>query len=79
MTTPLTLENVKKIVEDEINPYLALHAGSCEVKRLDTETNTVSVRLNGGCVGCPSSTITLYNGIVPILQEHFPDLQIDLA
>ena len=75
----LTLENLKKIVENEINPVLALHSGSCEVKNLDLETNTVSVRLHGGCVGCPSSTITLYNGIVPILQEHFPELQIDLA
>jgi Fe/S biogenesis protein NfuA len=75
----LTMEHLKKIIEDEVNPVLALHAGSCEVKGLDLETNTVSVRLIGGCVGCPSSSITLYNGIVPILQEHFPELQIELV
>jgi Fe-S cluster biogenesis protein NfuA len=75
----LTLENIKKIVENEINPILALHSGSCEVAEFDSETITAKIRLLGSCPGCPSSSITLYNGIVPILQEHFPELQIDLA
>ena len=74
----LTLEHITKIVEDEINPVLAIHSGSCEVKSFDLETKIVSLRLHGGCSGCPSSSITLYNGIVPILQEHFPELQIEL-
>lgn len=78
MNKQLTIEEVIKVVEDEINPYLALHAGSCQVQGLNPETKIVSIRLNGGCAGCPSSAMTLYNGIVPILQEHFPELEIDL-
>jgi len=74
----ITFDKLLKIVEDEINPVLAMHSGSCEVKNFDSETKIVSLRLHGGCSGCPSSSITLYNGIVPILQEHFPELQIDL-
>lgn len=69
----ITLAEIEKIITNEINPYLELHTGSCQVSSL--KSNTVFLKLNGGCAGCPSSTITLYNGIVPVLKNTFQSLR----
>lgn len=70
------LDEIKKVIETEINPVLKLHNGSCEVVSLDDDL--LYIKLNGGCVGCPSSSLTLFGAIIPILQGHFPDLQVML-
>ena len=72
-----TLAEIEKIIINEINPYLELHTGSCQVSSF--ESNTIFLKLNGGCAGCPSSLITLYNGIVPVLKRHFPELEVELV
>lgn len=69
----LDKDQVEKVIEDEINPYLAMHQGGCEL--IGIEDRTVTLRLHGGCSGCPSSQITLFNGIVPILKEKFPEVE----
>lgn len=67
------IEQIKETIEKEINPQLELHQGGCEL--LDVDDGVVTIRLFGGCSGCPSSHITLFNGIVPILKEKFPDIK----
>lgn len=66
-------EQIKKIIEDDINPQLKLHAGGCEF--VEYEEGIVTLKLYGGCSGCPSSQITLFNGIVPILKEKIPEIE----
>lgn len=68
------IEQIKKVIEDEINPYLAMHAGGCELVDVDDD-GVVVLKLFGGCSGCPSSQITLFNGIVPILKEKVPEIR----
>lgn len=67
------IEKIKEIIESEINPQLQLHQGGCEL--LDVDDGIVTIRMFGGCSGCPSSAITLFNGIVPILKEHIPEIK----
>ena len=67
------IEIIKETIENEINPMLALHAGGCEL--VDVEDGIVSLKMFGGCSGCPSSAITLFNGIVPILKDACPDIK----
>jgi Fe/S biogenesis protein NfuA len=67
------IDQVKKVIEDDINPYLAMHAGGCEL--VDVDDGVVVLKLFGGCSGCPSSQITLFNGIVPILKEKIPEIR----
>ena len=67
------IEEIKKVIEEDINPQLELHAGGCEL--VDVEDGIVTLRLFGGCSGCPSSQITLFNGIVPILKEKVPGVE----
>jgi Fe-S cluster biogenesis protein NfuA len=66
-------EQIEKIIEEDINPYLAMHQGGCEL--LEYEDGVVTLRMFGGCSGCPSSQITLFNGIVPIMKEKLPEIQ----
>lgn len=42
-------------------------------KSYDKKTKTVKVILQGACSGCPSSTITLKNGIENMLKEMLQD------
>lgn len=64
------IEDIKAVIESDINPMLQLHSGSCEL--VDVEDGVVTLKLFGGCSGCPSSALTLFNGIVPILREKVP-------
>jgi Fe-S cluster biogenesis protein NfuA len=68
-----TIEKIKDIIRDEINPYLRMHSGACEL--VDYDDGIVSLKLSGGCSGCPSSKITLFNGIMPILKEKLPEIK----
>lgn len=55
---------------DEIRPYLHSHGGEMEV--LGVSAGVVRLRLMGSCHGCPSSTITLTQGVEGILKERWP-------
>ncbi len=68
-----TLEQLQATIDQEINPVIKLHNGTC--KAVSFEDGTLTLDLQGGCVGCPSSKITLYQGILPILQEKHPEVQ----
>ncbi len=67
------IEQIKEVIASDINPMLELHAGGCEL--LDVDDGIVTLRLYGGCSGCPSSQITLFNGIVPILRDKIPEIR----
>jgi Fe-S cluster biogenesis protein NfuA len=67
------IDQIKEIILTDINPMLELHSGGCEL--LDVDDGIVTLRLFGGCSGCPSSQITLFNGIVPILREKIPEIR----
>lgn len=72
------LDRIKEVIKAEINPKLALHRGSVEA--LKYENGIVTLRFQGGCAGCPSAKLTLVNGVVPILQRNFPEIEeIELA
>jgi Fe-S cluster biogenesis protein NfuA len=66
-------DEIQQVIEDEINPQLAMHGGGCEP--LEYEEGTLTIRLYGGCSGCPGAKMTLLNGITPILQERFPEIK----
>lgn len=67
------LDKIKELVEKEVNPMLAMHGGSCEI--VDLNDNTVSIKLTGGCRGCPGKQMTFVNGIKPFLLENIQGLK----
>jgi Fe-S cluster biogenesis protein NfuA len=70
-------EKVKDIIES-IRPALQGHGGDVELVGTD-EDNTVRVRLQGACQGCPGATMTMKMGIERILKEKVPEVKEVIA
>ncbi|MEK7133401.1 MAG: NifU family protein [Patescibacteria group bacterium] len=59
-------QKIKKILETEIAPMLAMHGGRAEF--VGFEDGTVKIRLQGACSGCALSELTLKEGVENILK-----------
>lgn len=56
-------------LEGPVSQMLALHSGFARLEAY--QEGSASIRLGGGCEGCPSSRITLLNGVLRDLQDRF--------
>lgn len=63
-------EKIIAILDNEIAPAVAQDGGNITFKGYDN--GVVSVVLRGACSGCPSSTVTLKNGIETLLRNRLP-------
>ena len=68
-----TSKEIINILEQHIRPAVASDGGNIEFESYNSDTKLVKVILQGACAGCPSSTITLKNGIENILKEILGD------
>lgn len=59
---------------DEIRPALQGHGGDIELVGIDDD-NTVKVKLQGACSGCPGAAMTMKNGVERILKERVPEVK----
>ena len=64
---------VMQVIEEQINPAIAMHGGSAELVAVEDET--AYVRLGGGCVGCGMATVTLSQGIEVAIMENVPEVR----
>lgn len=67
-----TSQEIVKIIEDYIKPAVASDGGNILFDHYNNEDKSVQVVLQGACSGCPSSTVTLKNGIETMLKEMLP-------
>ncbi len=66
-TAAFSREDVEAVL-DRVRPGLAMHGGGIELVAI--EGCDIRVVLRGACVGCPSSTQTLRQGIERTLREE---------
>jgi Fe-S cluster biogenesis protein NfuA len=74
VTTPTP--NVREKVQNVINlirPAVQADGGDIELVDVST-TGVVQIRFHGACHGCPSSNMTLKDGIVRNLREKIPEV-----
>jgi len=75
--TPENLDEISakivSILDEYIKPAVASDGGNIAFKSYDKESKIVSVVLQGACSGCPSSTMTLKNGIETMLKDMLPN------
>ncbi|KAL6228231.1 hypothetical protein ACLB2K_002185 [Fragaria x ananassa] len=71
----LTVPNVDMVLED-VRPYLIADGGNVDV--VSVEDGVVSLKLQGACGSCPSSTTTMKMGIERVLKEKFGDALKDI-
>ncbi|KAL6339644.1 hypothetical protein AAG906_034729 [Vitis piasezkii] len=71
----LTAKNVDLVLED-VRPYLISDGGNVDV--VSVEDGVISLKLQGACGSCPSSTTTMTMGIERVLKEKFGDAVKDI-
>lgn len=69
----MNLDEIKKIVEDNVNPVLAEHYGGAEVT--GWEDGIVSVRMTGACSQCPSAKDTIESVVKEVIMSKIPDVK----
>ena len=65
-------QRVMQVIDQQVNPAIAMHGGSAEL--VAVEDATAYVRLGGGCVGCGMATVTLSQGIEVAITEAVPEI-----
>lgn len=66
-------EEIISVLEEYIKPAVTADGGNIMFKSYDKTTKKVEVVLQGACSGCPSSVITLKNGIEATLKNILPN------
>ena len=72
-----SLDEVEKriiqLLEDKIRPAIARDGG--DIKFKEFKDGVVKVQLQGSCSGCPSSTMTLKQGVQNLLCHYLPEVK----
>lgn len=72
-------KQIVSILNEYIKPAVASDGGNIAFQSFDEDTKTVKVVLQGACSGCPSSTITLKNGIETMLKDMLNDDELQVV
>ena len=66
-------EKIVKLLDDKIRPAIARDGG--DIKFKEFKDGIVKVQLQGSCSGCPSSTMTLKQGVQNLLCHYIPEVK----
>jgi len=66
------VKQIKELIEIKVRPAVAMDGGDIIFRGF--EDGVVMLELKGSCSGCPSSTITLKNGIENMLKHYIPEV-----
>lgn len=67
------VRNIKSVLNREIRPVVALDGGDIVFHKY--ENQILYIHMKGACSGCPSSQITLKEGVETRMRELFPEIQ----
>ena len=73
-----TFEKKVSDIIEAIRPNLQSHGGDIELLSVDSD-NTVRVRLQSACSGCPGAQMTLKMGVERLLKEKIPQVKEVIA
>ena len=66
-------KKIIKILDQKIRPAVAKDGG--DIKFQEFKNGVVSVKLQGACSGCPSSIMTLKQGVQNLLCHYIPEVK----
>ena len=66
-------QKIVKILDQKIRPAVAKDGG--DIKFKEFKDGVVKVQLQGSCSGCPSSTMTLKQGVQNLLCHYLPEVK----
>jgi Fe-S cluster biogenesis protein NfuA len=67
------VSKIKSLIDTHVKPAVEMDGGNIEFKSWDK--GTVTLVMQGACSGCPSSTVTLKQGIEGMLQRMIPEVK----
>ena len=70
-------KKIVKILDQKIRPAVARDGG--DIKFKEYKDGVVKVQLQGSCSGCPSSTLTLKQGVQNLLCHYLPEVKEVIA
>ena len=70
-------KKIVKILETKVRPAVARDGG--DIKFKEFKNGVVTVSLQGSCSGCPSSTMTLKQGVQNLLCHYIPEIKEVIA
>ena len=70
-------KKIVKILETKVRPAVAKDGGDIKFKSF--KDGIVTVNLQGSCSGCPSSTMTLKQGVQNLLCHYIPEIKDVIA
>jgi Fe-S cluster biogenesis protein NfuA len=65
---------IKELIETRVRPAVAQDGGDIIFRGFDEASGVVFLHMRGSCAGCPSSTMTLRNGIENMLRHYVPEV-----
>ena len=66
-------KKIVRILDEKIRPAVAKDGG--DIKFKEFKDGIVKVQLQGSCSGCPSSTMTLKQGVQNLLCHYLPEVK----
>jgi len=72
MTSDEIKTNVEKAL-NEIRPFLQNDGG--DISLISIDGNSVSVKLEGACVGCSVNQMTLKSGVEMTIKKYVPQIE----
>jgi Fe-S cluster biogenesis protein NfuA len=70
---------IKELIESRIRPAVQEDGGDIRYVGFEEDTGIVTVKLAGSCVGCPSSSVTLKQGVENMLMHYIPEVKTVVA
>ena len=68
-----TIIKIKEVLDNKVRPAVARDGG--DIKFQSFVNGIVRVELQGSCSGCPSSVMTLKQGVENLLKHYVPEVK----
>jgi Fe-S cluster biogenesis protein NfuA len=66
------VKKIKELLEERVRPAVAMDGGDIIFHKY--EDGIVYLEMHGACSGCPSSSVTLKNGVENMLKHFIPEI-----
>ena len=63
-----------QLLEQRIRPAVHEDGGDIYFRHWNPDTGIVTLKMAGSCSGCPSSSVTLKNGVENMLMHYIPEV-----
>jgi Fe-S cluster biogenesis protein NfuA len=68
------VDQIKDLIETRVRPAVAQDGGDISFHSWEHDAGVVKLRMRGACAGCPSSAMTLKQGIENMLRHYVPEV-----